>query len=291
LALRTLCGFSAEEISRAFLTSEAAIAKRLTRARQKIRELAIPFEIPSGEQLSIRLGSVLQVLYLLFNEGYKASRGDSLIREELCEEAIRLTSLLTTHPSGDEPRTHALLALMLLNQARFNTRQDCAGRMLRLEEQDRSQWNQETIRRALRELARAAEGNLMSEYHLQAGIAACHCLAARFEDTDWTKILLHYDLWIGLNDSPVIALNRAVALAHVHGPQSGIAAVNEILLQRHLERYYLVYAVLGQFESQLGNTKQAAAHYRKALALTTLKSEQDFLRARLKEVSGTAGSE
>src|SRR5436305_2794075 len=177
LALKTLCGFSPAEIGRAFLTSEAAIAKRLTRARQKIRGARIPFEIPAGREISQRLDGVLQTLYLLFNEGYKASGGEKLIREELCHEAIRLTELLAQHRSGNQPKTHALLALMLLNAARTPAREDDRGNLLRLEEQDRTRWDQAMIARGMSHLRESAAGGAVSEYHLQAGIAACHATA------------------------------------------------------------------------------------------------------------------
>src|SRR5947209_19765376 len=174
LALKTLCGFSVAEISHAFLTTEVAIAKRLTRAKQKIQEAQVPFEIPVGDELTRRLDSVLQSLYLLFNEGYKASSGENLVREELCQEAIRLTELLAQHRAGNQPKTHALLALMLLNDARIPIRQDDKGNLLRLEEQDRSLWEQAMIARGMFHLRESATGAEISEYHLQAGIAACH---------------------------------------------------------------------------------------------------------------------
>ena len=177
LALKTLCGFSVTEIARAFLTTEAAIAKRLTRAKQKIREARIPFEIPAGEELARRLDGVLQSLYLLFNEGYKASSGDKLVREDICHEAIRLTGLLAEHPAGNRPKTHALLALMLLNAARIPARVDGEGNLLRLQEQDRTRWNQPMIARGMFHLAQSAAGGEITEYHFQAGIAACHCAA------------------------------------------------------------------------------------------------------------------
>src|SRR5688572_28078724 len=213
LALKTLCGFNAGEIARAFLTSEAAIAKRLTRAKQKIRDARVPFEIPAGEELAQRLDGVLQTLYLLFNEGYKASTGDQLIREALCHEAIRLGGLLAEHPAGNRPRTHALLALMLLNGARLKARLDQDGNILRLKEQTRSTWDQAMIARGLFHLMQSMAGDEISEYHLQAGIAACHCAAKDYESTDWPQILSLYDRLVEINDSPVILLNRAVALA------------------------------------------------------------------------------
>ena len=283
LALKTLCGFNTAEIAMAFLTSEAAIAKRLTRARQKIGELQIPFEIPAGEELSIRLDGVLQTLYLLFNEGYKASSGDNLIREELCQEAIRLATLLAEHAAANQPRTHALLALMLLNAARLPARMDEEGNILRLKEQDRSSWNQRMIAHGMHHLAQSAAGDEVTGYHLQAGIAACHCAATDYKSTDWSRILALYDQLVQIDDSPVIALNRAVAIAEVHGPQAGIEAVEAVQNNRQLGSYYLLYAVLAEFESQLNDLLAAASHLRKALQLTGLKSEQSFLLSRLRD--------
>jgi RNA polymerase sigma factor (sigma-70 family) len=283
LALKTLCAFSPAEIAKAFLSTEAAVAKRLTRAKEKIREEHVPFEIPSGQELSRRLDAVLQTVYLLFNEGYKASSGDHLIREELCQEAIRLASLLGEHPAGNRPRTHALLALMLLNGARLSARTDSEGNLLRLNEQDRSTWNQNMIAQGMSHLSQSAVGDEISAYHLQAGIAACHCAAAAYELTDWPKILALYDRLLELDDSPVVALNRAVAVAKVHGAKAGIQTVEAIQNSRALTSYYLFYAVLGEFEKQLNNFQTAADHFRKALQLTDLTSEQSFLSKRLRD--------
>lgn len=281
LALKTLCGFSPAEIAKAFLTSEAAIAKRLTRARQKIRELQLPFEIPSGEELSPRLDGVLQTLYLLFNEGYKASSGENLVREELCSEAIGLAEALAEHPAGNLPRTHALVALMLLNGARLTTRTDAEGNILRLEEQDRSRWSQPMIARGLFHLAQSAAGTEISEYHLQAGISACHSMAKNYAATDWAQILAMYDQLVEFDDSPVVALNRAVAIAQVRGPRVAIEAVSAIQNLQSLESYYLLYAVLAEFETQLGNFPAAASHLRKAIQLTEIQSERALLAKRL----------
>lgn len=283
LALRTLCGFSPAEIARAFLSTEVAITKRLTRARQAIRDQQIPFEIPSGPELSGRLDGVLQILYLLFSEGYKASSGDRLVREDICYEAIRLTILLTGHPATGLPRTHALAALMMLDAARLPARVDRDGRILLLKEQDRSLWDPALIARGIHHLARAARGSELSEYHLQAGIAASHCLAPDYASTDWRTILSHYDHWLKISGSPVVALNRAVAVAHVHGPAAGIEAVNAIPDLDRLDSYYLVYAVLGDFEAQLRNFAAAAAHFRKALRYAEMKSERDFLERRFRD--------
>ena len=283
LALRTLCGFSVAEIASAFLTTEAAIAKRLTRAKQRIRVARIAFEIPAGEELTARLNGVLQTLYLLFNEGYKASVGERLIREELCFEAIRLTELLAAHAAGNRPRSHALLALMFLNATRLPARTDAEGNILRLKEQDRSRWDKPMIARGMFHLAQSASGLEISEYHLQAGIAACHCAARSFEDTDWPQILSLYDRLVELDDSPVVALNRAVAVANVRGPAAGIAAVKSIRNCRELRSYYLLYAVLGEFEARLGRPHSAAGYFRQALEQTEITSEQHFLLKRMRE--------
>lgn len=281
LALKTLCGLSPAEIASAFLTTEAAIAKRLTRARQRIQEQRIPFEIPAGAELSERLDGVLQILYLLFSEGYKASSGDHLVREELCREAIGLTELLAQHPLTATPCVHALAALMWLDAARLPARLDDSGNMLRLKEQDRTIWNREMIARGMRHLSRSASGDTASEYHLQAGIAACHCMAADHASTDWSRILTLYDQWLIITNSAVVKLNRAVAVGNVHGPEAGIAAVAAI--NGELDSYYLKHAVLGEFEARRGNHSASAAHFRNALRLTGLKTEQSFLAQRLRE--------
>jgi RNA polymerase sigma factor (sigma-70 family) len=283
LALKTLCGFSPAEIAKAFLTTEAAIAKRLTRAKQKIRDAKIPFEIPAGEELAQRLDGVLQSLYLLFNEGYKASSGEKLVREEICYEAIRLTDLLAKHPAGNQPKTHALLALMLLNSARIPTRLDGQGNLLRLKDQDRSRWDQEMIAQGMYHFAQSAAGDELSEYHIQAGITACHCAAKDYESTDWKQILSLYDHLVEFDDSPVIALNRAVVVGNVHGPRAGIEAVTAIEGQEKLDSYYLLYAVLGEFEAQLNDPLAAAGYFRKSLQLAETKSEQQFLSKRFRD--------
>ena len=283
LALKTLCGFSPAEIASAFLTTEAAIAKRLTRARQKIREQRIPFEIPSEAELAGRLDGVLQTLYLLFNEGYKASSGDELVRTDLCSEAIRLGSLLAQHRVGNQPQTHALLALMLLNTARLSARVDLDGNMLRLRDQDRSCWDQPMTARGMFHLAQSAAGEQLTAYHLEAAIAACHCSAPSYEATDWPQILGLYDQLIALDDSPVVALNRAVAVAQVHGPEAGIKAAQQLEKRRALDSYHLLYAVLGEFEAQLNEFQKAVVYLRRALELTQLKSERDLLSRRLQD--------
>src|SRR2546428_1567322 len=283
LALKTLCGFSVTEISRAFLTTEAAIAKRLTRAKQRIQEAHVPFGIPIGDELARRLDSVLQSLYLLFNEGYKASSGEKLVRRELCEEAIRLTELLAQHPAGNHPKTHALLALMLFNAARLAAREDDRGNLLRLEEQDRTRWDQAMIARGMSHLSESAGGGVVSEYHLQAGIAACHATAKDYQSTDWARILSLYDRLMEFDDSPVVALNRAVAVANVHGAKTGLEAVRAVRDGKKLDSYYLFYAVIGELEMRLNNREAAAQEFRKAFELAETKSERAFLLKRLRD--------
>lgn len=289
LALNTLCGFSVTEISRAFITTEAAIAKRLTRAKQKIREERVPFEIPEGEELARRLDSVLHALYLMFNEGYKASSGEKLVRVEVCDEAIRLTGLLGQHPSGNRPKSHALLALMLLNAARIPARVDEEGNLLRLHEQDRTKWDQAMIGRGMFHFGQSAAGDELTEYHLQAGIAAAHCAARDYESTDWRQILSLYDRLAQFDSSPVVALNRAVVVANIEGPQAGLDALADIVDAGKLKSYYLLYAALGDFEERLNHLPAAAAHFRKALELTELKSERIFLAKRLEACEANRG--
>jgi RNA polymerase sigma-70 factor (ECF subfamily) len=281
LALKTLCGFGVAEIARAFLTTDAAIAKRLTRAKQKIAEAKIAFEIPAGAELARRLDGVLQTLYLLFNEGYKASAGDRLVREDICAEAIRMAGLLAEHPSGNRPKTHALLALMLLNAARTPARIDDEGHLLRLREQDRTRWDRSLIARGMLHLGQSAAGSEISQYHLQAAMAACHCRARDYQSTNWPQILSLYDRLLEFDRSPVVALNRAVAVAEIQGPQAGIDAVQAIEGRQSLESYYLFHAMLGDFEIQLNHPLEAASHFRRALELAKIKSEHAFLPERL----------
>ena len=283
LALRTLCGLSPAEIAAAFLTSEAAIAKRLVRARQLIRDLALPFVLPEPADLPQRLDGVLGTLYLLFNEGYKASSGERLVREDLCHEAIRLVTLLAGHPSTQTPRTFALLALMLLNAARLSARTDDAGNLLRLHEQNRGAWDQTMIQRGIQCLGHAAHGNALSEYHLEAGIAACHSTAPDDAGTNWPRILALYDQLLTLTSSPVAAMNRAVAVARVHGAQAGMVALDAITDRSKLESYHLFHVIRGTFTAELGHHSAALTHFRQAGNLATLPAERDFIARRIHE--------
>ncbi|MBS0660123.1 MAG: sigma-70 family RNA polymerase sigma factor [Verrucomicrobia bacterium] len=286
LALKILCGFSNGEIARAFFSSEAAIEKQLTRTKQRIRESGAQFEIPPGPALAERLDGVLATLYLLFNEGYKASAGERLLREELCQEAIRLTALLTQHPAGRTPRAEALLALMLLTAARFPSRLAEDGALLRLDDQDRSKWNQALIARGLQHLAASATGPELSEYHLLAGIAALHCTATDYASTDWARILAHYDELLRRRPSPIVALNRAVVVAQLRGPRAGLAEIERLPQREKVESHYLLHAVVGELQLRLEDRRAAAASLRRALELAQVEPEAQFLGRLLERAEG-----
>lgn len=283
LALKTLCGFNNAEIARAFLSSEAAIEKQLTRTKQRIREANIGFVIPETRALPERLEGVLATLYLLFNEGYKATAGERLLREDLCREALRLVEILVSHPAGSVPRAHALRSLMLLNAARFPARVGSDGEILRLQGQDRGKWDQRLIERGLRSLASAAEGSELSDYHLEAAIAACHCTADTYERTDWPRIVRLYDALLARKPSPVVALNRVVALAEVSGPVTALAALDQIPERNRLEKEHLYHAVRADLHVRAGDHRQAVTHLRMALSLAQVVPERDHLARRLAE--------
>ena len=284
VTLKIVCGFSVGEIARAFLIPPETVAKRLTRAKEKLRS-CVPFEVPAGDELTARLDAVLEVLYLLFNEGYNASQGEELIRRDICDEAIRLATLLSEHSAGDTPKTHALLALFLFQRARFDARMNTSGEILLLAEQDRSAWNHAMITRGMWHLGRARAGKSLSEFHLQAGIAACHSAAPTYEATDWKSILFFYDLLLELNPSPVVALNRAVAVSKVHGAEAALAIVEELPRSSNLANYYLLHAVRGELQQAIGDTVGARESFGAALGLTNVSAEQQFLRRRLAALS------
>ncbi|MCI0490177.1 MAG: RNA polymerase subunit sigma, partial [Blastocatellia bacterium] len=286
LTLKTVGGFGVGEIARAFLAREATIAQRLVRAKRRIREEAITFELPGSAELSARLDSVLEVIYLLFNEGYTAHKGVRVVRAELCEEAIRLCNLLARHPATDLPKSHALLALMLLQAARLPARVGDEGELFLLAEQDRSLWDKRLIYQGLWHLDRCAEGDEMTEYHLQAGIAACHAVAENYEATDWARIVDLYDRLQALNPSPVVALNRVVAISRWQGAEAGITALEEIGSHPALSHYYLLPATLGELWNEMGETEKAADCYRKALDCSCSEPERRFLLKKLERATG-----
>jgi RNA polymerase sigma-70 factor (ECF subfamily) len=240
--------------------------------------------VPEPTDLPARLDAVLGTLYLLFNEGYKASTGDRLVRDDLCHEAIRLTTLLTEHPATQLPRVFALLALMLFNAARLRARTDDAGNLLRLHEQNRAAWDQSMIQRGILCLGHAAQGSAISEYHLEAGIAACHSTAPDDASTHWPRILALYDQLLTLKSSPIAAMNRAVAVARVHGPQAGMDALDAITDRSKLESYHLFHVIRGTFAAELGNQPAALTHFRQAGNLASLPAERDFIARRIAEL-------
>ena len=285
LTLRTLCGLETDEIARAFLVPGPTMAQRLVRAKRKIRQAGIPYAVPETKDMAERLEAVLTVVYLVFNEGYAATRGSRLVRTDLCAEAIRLGRLVRTLMSPQPPpEATALVALMLLHDARREARLDEAGDVVLLEEQDRSRWDRTLIAEALSLTEEAFRGG-PGPFALQAGIAALHCQAVRAEDTDWPQILRLYDQLERLQPSPIVSLNRAVAVAMVHGPQPALTII-DALAAGDLEDYHLLHAARADLLRRLGSAEEAASSYRRALALVTNDSERRFLERRLRQVQG-----
>ncbi|HJT33224.1 MAG TPA: sigma-70 family RNA polymerase sigma factor [Pirellulales bacterium] len=281
LALRTLCGFSTAEIARALLTTEVNVQKRITRARGRLRELDVDFDTPAAAQLGARLDAVLAVIYLLFSQGCHATHADVPIRRDLCDEARRLARMLATHPAGDVPAVHALLALMCFHAARFDARVAPGGAIVLLEEQDRSAWNWSDVQEGMAWLARSATGDELTRYHLEAGIAWEHCRAETFADTDWRRIAELYDTLDGIAPSPLHALNRAVAEAYLHGPQAGLDRLAAVATENVPARYPAWHAVIGELHFRLGRHCAAEHAWREALRLTTARADQAFLHRRL----------
>jgi len=288
LTLRTLGGLQTDEIARAFLVPTATMAQRLVRAKRKIRDAGIPFSIPDTSDMPERLDAVLTAIYLIFNEGYAPTRGKPLVRADLCSEAIRLGRLVTTllEPTPP-PEATALLALMLLHDSRREARLDDVGDLVILEEQDRSRWNRPQINEALPLANRALSSN-SGPFALEAAIAAEHCKAARPEDTDWSRIVRLYDLLQDLLPSPIIALNRAVAIGMAAGPQSAIALIDELANSGELDGYHLLPAARADMLRRLGSNREAAESYELALSLVSNESERRFLERRLREVTSSA---
>jgi len=281
LTLKAVAGFSVAEIARAFLAQETAIAQRLVRGKRQIHDQQIELEMPPAAELKARLDSVLEVLYLLFNEGYSAHEGESLLRRDLCEEAIRLVRLVASHPSTNTPKSHALLALLLLQASRLQARVSAEGELFLLRDQDRTLWDRGLIAEGLTHLERSAQGDDLSTYHLQAEIAAYHAAAPAYAGTDWQKITSLYDLLYELDPNPVIALNRAIALSRWKGPEAGIGALAAIEHDPALARYHLLPTTLGELWSELGNKERAASYYRAALDDPCTEPERRLLQKRL----------
>jgi RNA polymerase sigma-70 factor, ECF subfamily len=287
LTLREVCGLTTEEIARAFLTAAPTVAQRIVRAKAKIRDARIPYQVPSRVELPDRLGTVLHVVYLVFNEGYSASSGDSLTRPDLSGEAIRLGRLLIE--LLPEPEAVGLLALMLLHESRRVARTSPAGELVLLDDQDRSLWNREHIAEGLALVERALSSRRFGPYTLQAAIAAVHAQATTAAVTDWAEIVGLYDLLARADPSPVVELNRAVAVAMRDGPLAGLALIDAILARGDLEDYRFAHAARADLCRRLGKTADARASYERALDLTRQEPERRFLERRLGELEARAG--
>jgi len=290
LTLRTLTGLSTAEIARAFLVPEATMAKRLVRAKHKIANARIPYRVPPADALPERMPGVLAVLYLVFNEGYSASAGESLIRRDLCDQAVALAQVLAELLPG-EPEAKGLLALMLFQRSRQTARVNDRGDLVTLEDQDRTRWDQVQIGLARRQLEEALAARRTGQYQIQAAIAGCHAAAPTAQDTDWPAIARLYRHLADITGSPVIELNRAVAVAMADGPAAGLAILRRLEADGTLDGYYLLPATRADFLRRLGRNEEAATAYEEAAALAGTDPERRFLNARLAEVraAGTQG--
>ena len=282
LTLREVCGLTTEEIARSFLTTPATLAQRIVRAKAKIREAKIPYEVPTPQELPERLGAVLQVIYLVFNEGYSAAAGAEVTRAELTGEAIRLGRLLAE--LQPEPEVIGLLSLMLLQESRRAARTSPAGDLILLENQDRSLWNREQIAEGLALLEKAMMSRRFGAYTLQAAIAAVHAQAESAAATDWRQIVAVYDQLLRIQPSPVVKLNRAVAIAMRDGPEAGLTHIDAVLEGGGLANYYLAHSARADMYRRLGRTAEAKSSYERALALTHQEPERQFLEDRIRQL-------
>ncbi|HKE08922.1 MAG TPA: sigma-70 family RNA polymerase sigma factor [Candidatus Acidoferrum sp.] len=287
LSLKTVGGFSAREIAKAFLSEETAIAQRLVRAKRQMREEGIGLELPSGKELAQRLDSALEVVYLMFNEGYAAQSGPELFRKDLCDEALRLAQLLADSSVGT-PQAHALVALLAFQAARLPARVDSQGEMVLLEEQDRGLWDQALLALGFRHFGLSAEGEEISPYHLQAAIAAIHASASSEADTDWEHMLQLYDELMEVGPSPVVALNRAVVVVKVKGIADGLAELRSLAEEKSLRNYYLLPAAEASLLLQMGERDEAARLFREALKRPCSEPEKRLLVRRWAECEAIA---
>jgi len=287
LTLREVCGLTTEEIAKAFLITARTLAQRIVRAKAKIRETPIPYEVPGPEELPERLGAVLQVIYLVFNEGYSAAAGREVTRAELTSEAIRLGRLLTElqpEPEVPNPEIIGLLSLMLLQESRRAARTSPTGELILLEHQDRSLWNREQIAEGLALLEKALKSQRFGAYTLQAAIAAVHAEAESTAVTDWRQVVALYDRLLRIHPSPVVQLNRAVAIAMCEGPEAGLTHIDALLEHGELANYYLAHSARADMYRRLGRTAEARSSYEKALSLTQQEPERQFLQERIRQL-------
>jgi len=281
LILHILCGFSVDEIAGAFVSSHASLEKRITRAKKTLAGSKRLFEIASESDFAARLPAVQRALYLLFNEGYHGASPESAVRAELCQEAMRLTTILLAHPLAATPTTHALAALMHLHAARLPGRVDASGNLSSFVEQDRSRWDGKLATEGQRLLDLSARGSELSEYHIEAGIAAIHASAKNAQDTNWAGIVSLYDMLMNVRPSPVVALNRAIAVAEMEGPERGLQELHGIADRERLARYPFYSAALGEMELRSGKNELARTHFQEALALARNPMERQFLEKRV----------
>lgn len=285
LTLKSVCGFTVEEIARAFLATPEAIAQRLVRAKARLRDLRVEFAMPAGARLNERMPSVLRTVYLLFNEGYAASDGDRLIRQELCDEALRLAELVAWHPVAKTKEAHALAALILFQHARHRARIAADGTPILLEAQDRRLWDRAMIARGFQHLGAASNDTMLTALHLEAGIASVHAAASSWEQTDWRALIGYYDALAEVQPSPVVAVNRAIALAMCDGAQTGLEALKPLAGDKAMARYLPYHLAVGDLEARAGQRAAARAALERALALPMSGQERKLIEMKLKHAS------
>lgn len=288
LTLREVCGLTTEEIAKAFLSSPSTIAQRIVRAKAKIRDENIPYDLPSGEELAERLNGVLQVVYLVFNEGYYSSHGDSLVRAELASEAIRLGRLILEY--RPEPEAMGLLALMLMHHARQASRTTSSGEVVLMPDQDRTLWDRDQIAEGVELVEVALRSRRFGPYCLQAAIAAVHVEATEPQSTDWNQIVALYDLLLRMEPTPIVHLNRAVAVAMRDGPEAGLLLIDELLNDKQLDTYSLAHSARADLYRRLGNSDEALTSYRRALEMANQEPERAFIRSRIEDLEKNSES-
>ncbi len=282
--LKSLCGFSTKEVAKSFLTSEDTISKRLYRTKEYFRKHKIRPRIPTSKEITTRTSTVLSAIYLMFNEGYNATHADQLIRKDLIQQAILLCRSLLSEERTQLPQVYALMALMYFHAARVESRLTATGELILLPKQDRSKWDADIIRSGEQYLNKAAFGNTLTTYHLEAAIAYEHCSAKRYEDTDWKEILQYYDMLLGIAYDPVVFLNRCLVILELDGPVGALKVLETIKDNKLLEKYYVYHATLGEIHQRLGQATKATSYYEKAIQLTQSKQEKQFLKNKIAHI-------